>query len=134
MSFVVFSSCKKDEDITDERDKFVGTYETTQTISIPGINYYETMTGTIIVRKSATDQNRIEIFADGSTIQKARVTGNSYVYDKFTETENIDGDTFVIEYTGTGTMNGSIINESGTVVFMAYGESYSGTWQSVMIK
>jgi len=128
---ILLTGCSKDEN--DEREKFVGTYEATQTVSVPGLEMYENMSGTQEIRLSS-DASRIEIGSVGGPYHKARVSGNSYVYDKFSETENIDGVTITIEYTGSGVINGNVINETGTISVYLYGEKFDGTWSCTLAK
>lgn len=129
---LVFTSCKKDDE-TDPRDQFIGSYSTTMVINVSGIDYYDTYTGTNEISKSS-ESGRIIITDDNGTEFYAKVTGNNYVYDKFTNTISLDGETFTEELTGTGTINGNIINESGVYKLYYQGEEFTGTWTCTLIK
>jgi len=123
------TGCKK-EDETDPRDQFVGKFTVTQTISIPGIDYTDILSGTYTITKHSTDTKRI-IINDGDMDIIATVEGNTYSYDKFTIVFNDGTDSGSEEVTGEGVINGNKINETGTVLLSMYGESYAGTWTAV---
>lgn len=125
-------SCKKEE--KDPRDQFVGTYSLTQTTSVPSLEYSNVSSGTNIITKSSTDPNKILISDGSGDIQTAIVNGNSYTYDKYTVIYNDGEVTGTVEVTGEGTINGNVINETGTCVYSFYGNSYPGTWTCVLTK
>jgi hypothetical protein len=64
----------------------------------------------------------------------ASVSGNSYVYEKATITENIEGTTITEEMTGSGVKNGTTISGTGVIKFHAYGETFTGTWTCTLVK
>lgn len=130
---VVFSSCKKEDPVTptDARDKFVGTWNGTQTIVISGLGINSSDAVSETHAKSSTNANQIII--DGSLI--ANVNGNSYTYNQFTETiTDPTLGTVVFIFNGTGTINGTNIVETGTVSTIVQGQSYNGTWSTNLVK
>jgi hypothetical protein len=133
LAFVVLiSSCKKDEE--DARNKFLGTWSGTQTVSIPSLSLYDSQTYSQIVTVSSENANRIIVTSDG-VIQKATVNGSSYTYDKFTQTgDDGQGNTMSIDMDGTGIINGNTINESGSVTVYYLGQQYSGTWSGILTR
>ena len=128
---VTFSSCKKDTPVvTDNRDKFVGTWNGTININIPDLLINSSENISEDYTKSSSNSNQIVIDAS----QTANVNGNSYTYNEFTET--IDDPTYgtiVFIFNGTGTINGSNIIESGTVSTVIQGQTYNGTWSSNLV-
>ena len=127
-------SCKKDSPAsttaTDPRDKFVGTWSGNVRIQFPSLTYDETSNDSHVITKSTLNSNQIII--DGET---ANVNGNSYTYVEFTQTEqDATYGTIVETYNGVGTLNGSNLIESGTVVGVVQGVSVNGTWSSNLVK
>lgn len=132
LTIIAFASCTKDDE-ADPRDKFTGTYQASQTLSIPSLDIYDVHNYTQIIRK-ASDENYIEVGSEGGEYMKAKVSGSGYVYDKHTSTENYQGETMTFVYNGSGTIEGDIIKENGTVTIYAFGETFNGTWQVTMIR
>jgi len=46
----------------------------------------------------------------------------------------LNNQTVVIEMDGSGTLNGNVITESGTVTYSFGGQTYNGTWSGTMTK
>ena len=130
---VLITSCKKDEEEkVDDRDQFVGTYSGSQTLIIPALEMTETVEGIITITKSS-EASKI-IITDDTEIRKAYVTGNKYVYEKYSYTENVEGTTITLELTGTGTFKDGQITESGAATVSMMGMSFPGTWTSTFSK
>jgi len=113
----VIISCKKE----DERDKFVGTWTGNLYFSRIGTEYPTT----VIITKSKEKSIQISI---GQNI--ATIYGNSYTYEEFTSSLGITGN-----YTGTGTLNGNELTESGLIT--SDGSLYQGNlgeWGRHLIK
>jgi hypothetical protein len=91
-------SCEKEED---ERDKFAGTWTGTLYFDRIATEYSPTVT----ITKSTTNSMQILIGQNTATIY-----GNSYTYEPFTSHIGIAGN-----YTGTGTINGDELTESGLI-------------------
>jgi hypothetical protein len=124
-----FYGCKKTT--IDPREKFLGKYTGTISVSIPTLiptpltqAYEPTIT------KSTTNPN--EILIDGNA---ATVVGNTYIYDEFTETGDVPQlGTAVATFNGSGVLNGNSLSESGTVKVIIQGMTYNGTWTSTAVK
>lgn len=97
----IINSCKEREQ--DERDKFVGTWTGNMCFARSGTEYSTTE----IITKSKINSAQI-MFTNSGRI--ATVNGNSYVYQDFTASNVISG-----TYSGTGTLDGNIITESGLI-------------------
>lgn len=97
----IINSCKEREQ--DERDRFVGTWTGNMCFARSGTEYSTTE----IIIKSKTNSVQI-IFTNSGRI--ATVSGNSYFYQDFTASDVISG-----TYSGTGSINGNIITESGLI-------------------
>lgn len=126
--------CKKDEEPqVDPRDQFVGTYSAETVLSVPSLDFYESANGTNVISKE-TAAGRIKITDDTGFACYANVSGNSYVYEKYSLTENVDGVTITQEMTGSGVINGTTINETGVLKISAFGQTFTGTWTSTLVK
>ena len=99
ISFI--NSCKERD--PDDRDKFAGTWTGNMCFARVGTEYSTTE----IITKSKTNSAQI-IFSNSGRI--ATVIGNSYVYQDFTASVVISG-----TYSGTGTIDGNTITESGLI-------------------
>ena len=102
-------------------------------VSIPELEYYDATTGTNVITKEAA-AGRIKITDSYGGEMFASVSGNSYVYEKATITENIEGTTITEEMTGSGVKNGTTISGTGVIKFHAYGETFTGTWTCTLVK
>jgi hypothetical protein len=126
---LIFTSCKK-EDAVDPRDKFVGNWSGNFNFSIPELSINESTTWDSPISKSGSNSN--QIIVDGNS---ANVNGNSYTYNQFTISEDIPNlGVVVFLFNGIGTLNGSNLNESGTVSTVIQGTTYSGTWSTNLVK
>lgn len=125
-------SCKKNDE-TDPRDQFIGNYTTNELFSLPDLNIYDSYSGTCIISKSA-EADKIVITSEDGTTMTAKVSGNAYVYDKYIDSVTENGITMITEVTGSGTINGIIIQEAGIYKISANGETYTGTWSNTMTK
>lgn len=96
----VINRCEGDPD---ERDKFVGTWAGNMCFARSGTEYSTTET----IIKSKTNSSQI-IFTNSGRI--ATVNSNSYAYQDFRASDVISG-----TYSGTGSINGNIITESGLI-------------------
>ncbi|MDR2910050.1 MAG: hypothetical protein LBV47_01600 [Bacteroidales bacterium] len=128
----VWGSCKKDDTPADEREKFVGVWKGSSTMTIPSLEMNETVSGTQTIKKS-TSNSRAIIFDDNMS---AVVDGNSYIYDEYSETVSQDGVTMTMEMNGGGVISasGNTITESGTVTVYMLGQQFSGTWKCTFTK
>lgn len=132
MAAVLLSSCKKDEAEKDSRDQFVGTYTGTQIVIVPELEMSDSFTGTMSITKS-NEASKI-LINDGSVTQKAYVTGSKYEYEKFSQTETVEGTTITMELTGSGTLANGVLTESGIVTYYFLGKSFVGTWSATFTK
>jgi len=132
---VLMAGCKKDETSppVDARDKYVGVWKGNTTLSIPALDFSETIEGTQTISLSSTNSQRILITSSGE-VMYADMNGNSYVYQEYTITDAYEGETWVEQYNGTGTLNGTTLTETGTVKISYMGETYNGTWTCTMTK
>lgn len=121
------TSCEKED--KDERDKFVGTWKGTLTMKIPALDFEETQSANYEIEKVEGTEDKLNVGG-----QDAFVNGNSYTYEDFSETMNSDGTTMTMEFTGGGSLDGSVITESGSVTIYAYGDQVSGSWSSTLNK
>ena len=128
---VVLTSCSKDTPaVTDARDKFVGDFQGTFQYQFTG-SPSQSSTNTHTITKSSTNSNQIII--DGT--QVANVNGNSYTYVQFTEVQQDPTyGAVTITFNGVGTLNGSNLNESGTISMIVQGTQLDGSWSSNMVK
>jgi len=124
----IFASCSKEKIAVDPRDKFVGEWSGTITITVPAANFTDTDDLTQIIKKDETNPNQIIINDE----QKAVVSGNTYTYIPFTETSTNPPGT--ISFTGTGTLSGTTLSESGTISGNISGVPITGTWSSSLTK
>lgn len=135
LSIAVFNSCTKEE--IDARDKFVGTWQGTSTAIVSDLDLNNSNVNVMEITKKNNSSNEIEITTigeDTTITQIATVNNNAYTYDQFTYSQNSNGITANITTNGGGSINGSVIQESGTLVFNMNGQAYNGTWSSIMNK
>ena len=135
LSIAVFNSCTKDE--IDARDKFVGTWQGTSTAIVSDLDLNQVSASQFSISKKSNSNNEIEITTtseDTTITQIATVNDNAYTYEQFTYSQNSNGITANITTNGGGYINGSVIQESGTLVFNMNGQAYNGTWSSIMNK
>lgn len=128
----MLSACKKDDN-TDARDKYVGTWTGTNTVNIPLLNLNEQSEGNQTISKSSTNNQRL-LVTSGTEMMNANMSGESYVYETYTYTENSNGVTWVKVINGSGNLVGNTLTETGTVSISIMGETYTGTWVSSMTK
>jgi len=137
----IVGSCKKDEAV-DERDKFVGTWKGTTTTSVPDLSINDTKPITLTISKNKINPKQLDI-TDGEDSYTAIVNGNTYTYNDFTwtgtiELEDEEGNPYTVtasyKMTGTGSINGSSITESGTIRLFVVGEEYPGAWSRTLVK
>ena len=115
----VITSCNKDDE--DERDKFVGTWTGKLYFARIGTEYSVSIT----ITKSKTNPTQILIGQN-----KATVYGNNYTYEEFTSNVGIYG-----KYTGTGTINGNELEESGLITSEnAWFKGDLGGWFTHLVK
>ena len=105
------------EKASDERDKFVGTWTGYLCFARIGTEYFTT----VIITKSTSNPAQIILTQQGGNndTRIGTVNGNSYVYQNFTASLGIAGN-----YTGSGSINGNIITESGLIT--SDGAPYQG--------
>lgn len=130
LAILFISSCKKDD--VDPRDVYVGTYNCSQRELINSLGYNETYTFSQAITKSTSNSNQI-LFNDpdgGSESWAATVNGSSYTYEVNAYT---DEDGITTTRTGSGSINGKVITEQGTLkISLPNGQTYTGTWSNVM--
>lgn len=125
----LFAACSKEAQ-TDDREKFVGTWDATITVSMPSVGLNESDQYTLDISKSTENEKKIIV-----DTYSANVSGSSYTYDQFTETytdPTFGPVTFI--FNGTGSISGSTINESGTLKTTIQGVQYNGTWTRTLKK
>lgn len=130
---VLFSACKKDEETADTRDQFVGTYNSTLTIKVPSLLWDESYAHVYTFAKSS-DAGKLKISDDTGGLMTANVSGKNYTYDKFTDSETSGGVTTTIEVTGSGSISGTTITESGVYNVIFGGVTYPGTWSCTHVR
>lgn len=128
----MLSGCKK-ENTTDARDKYVGVWKGTHTVNIPLLNLNQQTEGNQTISKSSTNNQRL-LVTSGTEMMNANMSGESYVFETYTYSENSDGVTWVIVLNGSGNLVGNTLAESGTISISIMGETYTGTWVSSMTK
>jgi len=125
-------SCNKKAN--DERNQFIGTWTGTINSVVPGLDSNTTKAESLIITKG-NKNNQILLSQTGSTIiPTANVSGNTYTYVEYTSSSTSQNITVSMTIDGTGTLNGNIINESGTLTYVISGQSYPGTWTSILVK
>lgn len=127
----LISSCKKEE--TDDRDKFIGTWKGTVSMTVSGFDINSSDASTQIITKGSVNPNQI-IFTEAGETVTANVNGNGYTYDEYTQTGTIEGTTVSVKVTGNGSINGNVITESGTIKVYLLGQEYPGSWSSILNK
>ena len=129
----LFISCKKEA--TDNRPQFVGTWNGTNSMIVSGLNSNTSNAVSITIAEGTGNSNQIILTQTGSTVARtAVVNGNSYKYDEYTGTTSLGDLTISMKINGTGTLNGNVISESGTVTITVAGVDYPGTWSSTLNK
>jgi hypothetical protein len=124
---VLFTSCKKDEEQTDSRAQFVGSYNSTLTIKVPALLWDQSYPHTYTFEKSA-DDGKLIVTDDAGGIMTANVSGNTYTYDNKTIIGNEGGVAISVEITGSGSISGNKITELGSYNITSGGVTYPGTW------
>ncbi len=132
--FLIFSACKKDEEI-DPRDPFIGSWKGTQRMIVADLQFDESVTFVQTISKDPEYSNKIRLGSPGTDeYLTAKVVGNAYTYDQSSFTYNQDGYTYTFIQNGGGSINGSVINESGTVTINVAGQQFNGTWSAILNK
>jgi len=130
---VLMVSCKKDA--TDERDKFIGSYTGTFSLLGPALNSSSSVVQTLTIAKGSANISQITLTHAGSTvIPTAAVSGSTYKYDEYTVTSTANNITVTMKLNGTGSLSGTSLAETGTIVYTLAGVDYPGTWSSALIK
>jgi hypothetical protein len=124
----IFAACSKEKVAVDPREKFLGEWSGTITLTVPSANFTDTDEITHTIKKDDSNPNQIIIDDE----QKAVVSGNTYTYIPFTETSTNPPGT--ISFTGTGTLSGTTLTESGTISGNVSGVPVNGTWSSSLTK
>lgn len=130
---VLVASCKKDEEQTDSTEQFLGTYNSSLTIKVPTLLWDQTYPHTYTFAKSAEAGKLIITDETGGTMT-ATVSGNSFTYDKKTISGTSGGVASTFEITGTGTISGNTITESGAYNIISEGITYPGTWSCTHVR
>jgi hypothetical protein len=103
---LVFSSCKKDDPVND-RDKFIGEYVGTQTVTFTFDNVIQstnTEAGTESITAGIMD-NQVIIGADGEIQLKATVSGSTLtINSQIVQVDNGDGTYTASTATGSGVL------------------------------
>jgi hypothetical protein len=128
----LITSCKKT--VTDDAAKFIGTWAGTFSMNVPGAGAPSSNSTNVAITKGTSD-NQIILTQTGSTASRtANVKGNVYTYVEINSTTTTQGITISMKMNGSGTLSGTTITESGTVVITMGGADYPGTWSSSMTK
>ena len=127
----LITSCKKE--VTDDRDKFIGTWKGTVNMTVSGLGINSSDPSTQIVTKGTVNLKQI-IFTEAGQTSTANVNGNAYTYDEYTQTETVEGKTVSVKVTGNGSINGNVLTESGTIKVYVLGQEYPGSWSSTLNK
>ena len=132
---VAFSSCKKDDSVTDTRDKYVGKWIGTQTVKFTDSGSTDSFPVTYQITKgTVNNQIKFTDSDDASIILTAYVDNTTHVYDKYTQTDNSSGTLIYMEQTGTGSISGNTITDSGNLLLQMDGYNYYGTWTQKLTK
>jgi hypothetical protein len=131
---VTFSSCKKDTPaVTDNRDKFVGTWNGTTNVYEAGA-LLGSGPSNYSISKDANNPSRILIndAANGIVNCPATVNGSSYSISNFTFSDGTSS--YVVN--GTGALNGNTITENGSQVEtdLTTGDVYNYTYTTNLSK
>jgi len=128
----LITSCKKT--VTDDTAKFIGIWAGTFSMNVPSAGSPSSTSTTVAITKGSAD-NQIILTQTGSTATRtANVNGNGYTYVEISTTTTTQGITISMKMNGSGTLSGTTISETGTVVITMAGVDYSGTWSSSMTK
>lgn len=127
----LITSCKKEE--TDDRDKFIGTWNGTVNMIVSGLGINSSDPSTQIITKGTVNPKQI-IFTEAGQTSTANINGNAYTYDEYTQTETVEGQTVSVKVTGNGSINGNVLTESGTIKVYLLGQEYPGSWSSTLNK
>ena len=127
----LITSCKKE--VTDDRDKFIGTWKGTVNMTVSGLGITSSDPSTQIITKGTVNPKQI-IFTEAGQASTANVNGNAYTYDDYTQTETVQGQTVSMTVTGNGSITGNVLTESGTVKVYLSGQEYPGSWSSTLNK
>ncbi len=127
----LITSCKKE--VTDDRDKFIGTWKGTVNTTVSGLGINSSDPSTQIITKGTVNPKQI-IFTEAGQTSTANVNGNAYTYDEYTQTETVQGQTVSVKVTGNGSINGNVLTESGTIKVYLLGQEYPGSWSSTLNK
>ncbi|MBK6966017.1 MAG: hypothetical protein IPH20_19365 [Bacteroidales bacterium] len=130
---VLFTACKKDEEKTDTRDQFVGTYNSTLNVKVPALGLDQTNSRIYTFEKSS-ESGKIIVSDDLGGTMTASVSGNNYTYAKRTLSVTQGGVTTDIEITGSGSISGNTVTESGGYDVIFGGQTYEGTWTCTHVK
>ncbi|MDJ1468502.1 hypothetical protein [Xanthocytophaga flava] len=102
IGLALFSSCKKhDPDPEVDREKFLGTYDLTETCSGSPDTYEITVS-------AGADENEIEIknfYSPGIDV-KATISGNKVTIPSQNFTGQFEGEPITVTFTGSGTLSG----------------------------
>ena len=129
---VLVISCKKA--VTDDTLKFIGTWTGTNNEIVPGLGSNSSNPVSLTITKGTT-ADQIVLTQTGTTkVRTANASGSGYTYVEYTGTSTSQGITVSMKMNGSGTLNGSVITESGTVVYTLGGQNYPGTWSSTITK
>ena len=127
------ASCKKDT--TDDRAQFLGTWTGTINSIVPDLSSNTSKAETLTITAGTASSSQIILTQTGSTvILTGNVSGNKYTYIEYTSIGTTNGIAVSIKQNGTGTLNGNIITESGTLVYTIGTAVYQGTWSSSLTK
>lgn len=131
---ITFASCKNDEP-TNARDKYIGTWSGYNTLNMPDLGIVNQVTAVTFTFQpgAADDKLKITNTANGK-IYTATVTGNTYTYDAYTYTDNSAGFPIIWHQNGYGTLSGSTISEFGDVLYTFDTAEYTATWSQTLNK
>lgn len=128
----LITSCKKTT--TDDTAKFIGTWVGTFSMNVPLPGSPSSDSTNVAITKGTAD-NQIILTQTGSTASRtANVKGNGYTYVEINSTTTTQVIYISMKMNGSGTLSGTTITESGTVVITMGGVDYPGTWSGTMTK
>lgn len=121
--------CEKEP--VDYRDKFSGKWRGTWSYETP---YYH-QEGMYCYRHFVNGYTETEMNVNGNwRSQVVDIYGSTYSYQPFEVAGNTCGVMSIVTVSGSGTLTGDTLRESGQLMFTVNLTEYSGTWTAKMVK
>jgi hypothetical protein len=131
---LIAASCQKDK-VTDSRDRFVGTWEGTFTYSVPVLPGWSGTRANHAYFTKGPESDELLVKNFGiSYYAIVRLNYNQYTYSSFEIGSSTCYTTELLQYSGSGSLSGNQITETGKMVVSVNGQESSGTWETRMIR